>query len=240
MTSTCFTPFKLPRVRVTNLTSCGVPATGDCAYVVTDGIISVEMTKEYEDREEFFVKNGDGVFCVKETNPPILKWINLVLTFCNVDPELVNILTQEPIYLDDSASPVGIGYSTQEGSASLSNFAFEGWTRISGLSTPCTGGTEYGYVIFPWVIEGTIGDMTLENGVANFVVNARTRSGSLWGTGPFFVDYSDTPAGSTTNQAMNTPIGSTQHHRMFLTRKPPPTASCGCQALESLTPVGPA
>jgi len=81
--------------------------------------------------------------------------------------------------------------------------------------------------------------MTLENGVANFVVNARTRSGSGWGTGPFFVDYSDTPAGSTTNQAMNTPIGSTQHHRMFLTRKPPPTAACGCQALDSLTPVGP-
>jgi hypothetical protein len=152
MTSVCYTPWKIPRVRTTLLDSCGTPVTGSCSTVVSDGIISIEMTKEYEDREEFFVKNGDGVFCVKETNPPILKWINLVLTFCNVDPELVNILSGEPIYYDDASSPNAIGYSTQEGSVTAVNFAFEGWTRISGLTTPCTGGAEYGYVIFPWVV----------------------------------------------------------------------------------------
>jgi hypothetical protein len=236
MTSVCYTPWKIPRVRTTLLDSCGTPVTGSCSTVVSDGIISIEMTKEYEDREEFFVKNGDGVFCVKETNPPILKWINLVLTFCNVDPELVNILSGEPIYYDDASSPNAIGYSTQEGSVTAVNFAFEGWTRISGLTTPCTGGAEYGYVIFPWVVEGTIGDMTFENGAASFVLNARTRSGSNWGTGPYFVDYSDNPAGSTTEIALLTPIGSTQHHRMFITRLAPPDASCGCTALDDLTP----
>jgi hypothetical protein len=204
--------------------------------VVSDGIISIEMTKEYEDREEFFVKNGDGQFCVKETNPPILKWINLVITMCNVDPELVNIFSAEPLVLDDAELPRATGWSTQEGSVAESFFALEGWTRVSGLTTPCTGGAEYGYVIFPFVIEGTIGDMTLENGVANFVLNARTRSGSNWGTGPYFVDYSDTPAGSTTQIPLLTPIGSTQHHRMFLTRLAPPTASCGCATLSDLTP----
>jgi hypothetical protein len=194
------------------------------------------MTKEYEDREEFFVKNGDGVFCVKETNPPVLKWINLVLTFCNVDPELVNIMSAEPLVYDDAASPRATGFNTQEGSAANANFALEGWTRLSGLSTPCTGGVEYGYVLFPWVVEGTIGDMTFENGAVSFVLNGRTKSGSAWGTGPYFVDYSDNPAGSTTNIALLTPITSTQHHRMFITRKPPPTAACGCTALNSLTP----
>jgi hypothetical protein len=204
--------------------------------VVTDGIISVEMTKEYEDREEFFVKNGDGVFCVKETNAPILKWINLVLTFCNVDPQLVNIMTAEPTVSDDAASPNVTGYSTQEGSAANANFALEGWTRLTGLNIPCTGGVEYGYFLWPWIVEGTVGDLTLENGAASFVVNARTRSTSLWGTGPYFVDYSDNPAGSTTNIALLTPIGSLQHMRQFITRKPPPDSACGCTALNSLTP----
>ena len=235
MTSVCYTPFKIPRVRATLLSSCGVPVTG-CSTVVTDGIISVEMTKEYEDREEFFVKNGDGVFCVRETNPPILKWINLVLTFCNVDPELVNIMSAEPLVYDDASSPRATGFSTQEGSAASANFALEGWTRISGSGVSCTGGQEYGYVLFPWIIEGTVGDLTLENGAANFVLNARTKAQSPWGLGPYMVDYSDNPAGSTTQIPLLTPILSTQHHRMFLTRLAPPTAVCGCQTLADLVP----
>src|SRR5688572_24454209 len=134
MASVCYTPWKVPRVRVTQLDECGTPVTG-CSTVVSDGIISVEMTKEYEDREEFFVKNGDGVYCVKETNPPILKWINLVVTFCNVDPELVNIMSAEPLVYDDAASPRATGYSTEEGSAANAFFALETWTRLAGLST---------------------------------------------------------------------------------------------------------
>lgn len=235
MTSTCFTPFKIPKVRVTQLNSCGQVVTG-CSTVVSDGIISVALTKEYEARQEFFVKNGNGDFCVKETNPPILKWINLVLTFCNVDPELINIMSAEPTYLNDAVSPSAIGYSTQEGTASSANFALEGWTRITNSSVPCTGNTPFGYMIFPWVVEGTVGDVTYENGAANFVLNARTRSGSLWGTGPYNVSYSDNPVGSTTPKALFTPITSTQHSRMFITRFAPPAATCGCTTLSSLIP----
>jgi len=231
MATMCFTPFKIPRVRVTRLNSCGQVVTGSCSQVVSDGIISVEMTKNYEDREEFFVKNGDGQFCVRETNPPILKWIDLVLTFCNVDPDIVNIVAAEPLYTSDDVAATKIGWSTQEGSAANVNFALEGWTRLSGTSVLCTGGQEYGYFLWPWVVEGTIGDMTLENGVANFTVNARTHANSLWGVGPYNVDYSDNPIGSTTPVPMNTPILSTQHSRMFITRLAPPAAACGCAAV---------
>jgi hypothetical protein len=231
MTSICFTPFKVPRVRVTRLSSCGAVVTGSCSQVVTDGIISIEMTKNYEDREEFFIKNGDGVFCVRETTAPILKWIDLVLTFCNVDPDIVNIMTAQPLYTSDDAAATKIGWSTAENSAANVNFAFEGWSRLSGSGVPCTGGVEYGYTLFPWVVEGTIGDMTLENGVANFVVNARTHGNSLWGVGPYNVDLSDA-AGTLNNPIpMLTPILSTQHHRMFLTRLAPPASACGCAAV---------
>lgn len=238
MTSICYTPFKVPRVRATKVdVNCGIPVTG-CSTVVTDGIISIEMTKEYEDREEFFVKNGDGTFCVRETNPPILKWINLVLTFCNVDPELVNIMTSEPLVLDDAPSPRATGYSTQEGSAAQASFALEGWTRLASVSNgpACTGGVEYGYTLFPWVVEGTVGDLTYENGAANFVVNARTRGGSGWGTGPYMVDLSDATATLNSPIPLLTPITSIQHSRMFLTRLAPPAAACGCTVLADLTP----
>jgi hypothetical protein len=231
MASVCFTPFKIPRIRVTRLNSCGQIVTGSCSQVVTDGIISVEMTKNYEDREEFFVKNGDGQFCVRETNAPILKWIDLVITLCNVDPDIVNIVAAEPLYTSDDAAATKIGWSTTEGSAANVNFALEGWTRLSGTGVLCTGGQEYGYFLWPWVVEGTIGDMTLENGVANFTINARTHGNSLWGVGPYNVDYSDLVPGSTTPVPMNTPILSTQHSRMFITRLAPPAAACGCAAV---------
>jgi hypothetical protein len=236
MASVCFTPFKIPRVRVTKLNSCGTPVTG-CSTVVSDGIITVEMTKEYEDRQEFFVKNGDGVFCVKETVAPILKWINLTLTFCNVDPELVNITTAEPLVMSDAAVPLAIGYSTEEGSAANANFALEGWTRLAGnAGVACSGGVEYGYTLFPWVVEGTVSDITYEAGAANFVITARTKSFSPWGLGPYFVDYSDNPAGSLTPIRLLTPIGSLQHSRMFITRLAPPASACGCTTLSSLIP----
>ncbi len=235
MTTVCYTPFKIPKVRVTQLNSCGAAVTG-CSTVVSDGIISVAMTKEYEARQEFFVKNGNGDFCVRETNAPILKWINLVLTFCNVDPEMYNIMTAEPLYLNNAAAPSSIGYSTEEGTAANANFALEGWTLLANnANQPCTGGLQYGYFLWPWVVEGTVGDLTLENGAASFTVNARTRSNSAWGTGPYFVSFSDNPVGSVTPQLLYTPIGSKQHMRMFTTRKPPPTASCGCTQLTTLS-----
>lgn len=236
MSSYCYTPFKIPKVRVTQLSSCGVPVTG-CSTVVSDGIISVAMTKEYEARQEFFVKNGNGDFCVRETNPPILKWINLTLHFCNVDPEMYNILTADPVVLNDATSPVAVGYSVQEGSAANVNFALEGWTRLANNGgVPCTGGVEYGYFLWPWIVEGTLGDLTLENGAASFTLTSRTRAGSGWGTGPYIVNYSENPPGSTTRLPLLTPIGSTQHMRTFMTRFPPPTASCGCQQLSTLIP----
>lgn len=226
MTAVCFTPFKVPRVRITKLNSCGQVVTGSCSQVVSDGIISIAMTKNYEAREEFFIKNGDGKFCVRETTPPILKWIDLVLTFCNVDPDILNIATGNALYTDENS--VKIGWSTGENAAFTSYFALEGWTRLSGTGVACTGGTPYGYTLFPRIIEGTIGDMTLEDGVANFVINARTAGDSLWGVGPYNVSNN---AVTGLPQAMNTPILSDQHHRMFITNLAPPASACGCASV---------
>lgn len=232
MTAVCYTPWKVPRVRITKLDSCGRAVTG-CSTVVTDGIISIAMTKEYEDRQEFFVKNGNGDFCVRQTNPPILKWLNLVLTFCNVDPEALNIMTAEPLVLDDSAATKATGFSTTEGAAANANFAFEAWTLLTG-SLACSGGNEYGYTLFPWVVEGTVGDITWQNDTVSFVYNARTSSNSLWGYGPYNVDLSDNAGSLNTPIRLLTPILSTQHHRQFLTRLAPPASVCGCQQLSSL------
>lgn len=231
MATICATPFKVPALRATRLDECGVPVEGDCSTVVTNGTITVEIAREYEDREDFFKKNGDGVFCVTETDPPLLKWINLTLTFCNVDPYLVNLIAGEEVLLDDATPPNVIGFRASENAAANVNVAIEVWTRTTGGACG-EGETRYGYLLFPWVIEGTISDLTLENGAADFVLTARTTSGSPWGVGPYTVVESAAVATLGDPMPLFDPVAPADHELWLWTTLAPPTNfECGCQPL---------
>lgn len=233
MSNNCFQQFKLPRIRATLLDACGAPVDNGCSFVVTDGIVSIAETAEYRDREEFFPENGNGDFCMEETTPPLLKWLNLVITFCGVDPQLVNILTASPIILDndDTSSPNQIGYGVDQGNVANSNFALEGWTRLGGSSN-CSGGVlQYGYVLYPWIKEATIGDVTYQNDTAQFVVNARAARFSTWGTGPYNVALSEATATINQPVPLFSAIPATRFKQTMTTRLAPPPAVCGCQDL---------
>lgn len=233
MATRCFTPFKVPAARVTALDSCGQVSTAECSYVATDGIISIAQTGNYEDRVEFFVKNGDGVFCVQRTDPPILKWLDITYTFCNVDPDLVYFMTGQALVMSDADTPEAIGNTWETNNASLVNFAFEGWTRVAAQAD-CEQGELFGYVIFPWNVEGTMQDVTFENQAANFVVMARTAVGSAWGVGPYSVIRSEAALTLNDPLPLLTSISAQTHRRMFTTYMPPPLTGCGCQ---DATPV---
>jgi hypothetical protein len=230
MATICATPFKVPRLRATRLDECGVVVEGECSTVVTDGTITVEIAREYEDREDFFKKNGDGVFCVKETDPPILKWINLTMTMCDVDPRLVEFVAGEDVLEDDAVPPNIIGFRNSEGSSALVNVAIEVWTRTTGGACG-PNETRYGYLLFPWVIEGTVGDLTLENGAADFILTARTRSGSPWGVGPYTVQESAAVATLGDPLPFYQVVNDIDHEEWIWTTLEPPVASCGCIAL---------
>ena len=230
MATVCATPFKVPRLRATRLDECGNVVEGDCSTVVTDGTITVEIAREYEDREDFFKKNGDGVFCVKETDPPILKWINLTMTFCNVDPYLVNLIAGEAVLMDDATPPNVIGFRNTEGASADVNVAIEVWTRTTGQCLP-DGSVRYGYLLFPWMIEGTISDLTIENGAADFILTARTQSGSPWGVGPYTVQQSAAVATLGDPLPFYQVVGPLDHEEWVWTTLAPPTPACGCIAL---------
>lgn len=231
MATICATPFKVPRIRVTELDECGTPVEGDCSTVVSDGIMTVEISREYEDREDFYKKNADGVFCVKVTEPPILKWINLTVTMCNVNPQMVRILAGETLLEDDATPPNIIGFTSTESASSLANAAFEMWTRTTGSSNCGVGVTRYGYVLLPWVIEGTVGDLTFENGTADFVYTGRTQAGGDWGVGPYNVVQSAAVATLGDPLPLFDPVTDEDHEIWLWTTLAPPTASCDCIAL---------
>lgn len=231
MATICATPFKVPKVRATRLDECGAVVEGECSTVVSDGVITIEIAREYEDRQEFFVKNADGVFCVKETDSPVLKWINLTATMCNVDPYMVNILAGEEVLEDDAEVPNVIGFRTTEGASALVNAGFEIWTRTAGTTNCGENQTRYGYMLLPWLVEGTTGDVTLENGNATFVYTARTKSGGDWGVGPYNVVESAAVATLGDPMPLFDPVGPLDHELWLWTTLAPPVAQCGCIAL---------
>lgn len=231
MATICATPFKVPAIRVTQLDECGNVVEGECSTVVSNGVITVEIAREYEDREDFFKKNADGTFCVTETDPPILKWINLTLTFCNVDPELVRLLAGEEVLEDDATPPNIIGFRNTQGASATVNAAVEVWTRTAGANNCGPEGPRFGYLLFPWGIEGTISDLTLENGAADFILTLRTQQGSPWGVGPYTVVESAAVATLGDPMPLFDPVGPLDHELWLWTTLEPPVASCGCIAL---------
>lgn len=237
MASICFSTIRLPVVRVTAENACGLPLTGAGTTVTSSGLISVAMAPNMQDRQDYFTTNADNQVCISDTAPPILKWIDLTITFCNVDPMLLSLISGEPLVLNDAASPVAIGWDTSVGSVNTVNFGFEGWTRIGGATQACAadGKPQYGYFLLPWVTQGVIGDVTFENGATSFTVTARTQAGGLWGFGPYNVILSSAVSTLGIPLPLLTAVGPNLHRRLFVTELPPPPAVCGGGAL----PTGP-
>jgi hypothetical protein len=235
-TNETFIQYKLTKVRLTKLNRCGARVDDGCSSFVDNCIVSIEETGEYKDREEWFFENGDGDFCATQTTPPKLKWLNLTLTFNDVNPGIIPFLTGDTVILNDAATPQQIGYGRDYGAASLSNFALEGWTRIASMcddpdACPDDGAEWYGYTLYAWVKEGTMGDVTYQNDLANFVVEAIAVRNSPWGVGPYNVIKSSAAATLGVPMPLLSSYSTLRFKEVFLTQLPPPFTQCDCTDL---------
>jgi hypothetical protein len=227
MATYCLKPIRGKVIRVTKLDACGAPVHGPKASVTSDGFISVEAKMNIEAPTEYKVKGANDVFIVNDRGRPLLKWIDLTLNMQAVDPELYTLITGSPLVMNDAATPEAVGFRVREGV--FASVAIEVWTDLSGQ--PCTGGaTNYGYVLFPYVVDGIVGDYTIENQAISFpITQARTHNNSLWGVGPYNVDNKiSAPAGPS---PLLTAITATDHMDMHLTTLAPPAAVCGAVTL---------
>lgn len=229
MSSVCMKPVGGTRMRLTKVDSCGTPVTGvgSCS-IVSKGFVSVARTAQFADPDEFLVKNAGGEICLNERSAPTFQWYNFEITFCEVDPEIVNLLTGSPLVLDDAATPQAVGWRTREGANVNANVALEVWTRMGGQN--CSGGTtQYGYYVAPFIVEGYVGDLTFENGPASFVVTgARSKGAAGWGTGQYsVVNKLTAPLGPS---KLLTAMTAADHDHFQMTTLAPPAvpATCGC------------
>lgn len=183
------------RLRATRVDRCGMPLAGPKAQLVTKGFISVKYTQEMKDAEDYEQTNADGDNCVVDRSAPQIKWANVEAQLCDVDVELLSMLTGLPQVLDYANKPAGFRINdtvqVDEGAA------LELWSGTAGddcdeptddaILKAETFVAEYGYWLAPAVVEGTIGDIEIGASVATFTITGRAVSAPRWGRGPYNV-----------------------------------------------------
>lgn len=237
MANTCAGLARGRAMRLTRLDACGVPIEGPDSTIVTGGFVQVVTTPVYQDAEEIQVPNANGQLCIDDQADPALRWLTTAITLCQINPVAINILTGDPIVFND-ATPTAdsVGFRIDSAVTGTANFALELWSGVPSQACGVGGSEQFGYWLYPFVVQAQFGEWTLGNAGLTLDITARTSGGSGWGTGP----YSDVRRDAATDalEPLLTPITETQHMHFELTSAPVPAASCDPTALPVPEPEG--
>jgi hypothetical protein len=186
MATECFRALQGIAMRVTRLDACGTPVIGAKSTVVSESFVTFGAAAEIEDPDEFTVKTANGRLCLSETGCPTLKRMNISFEVCRADPEMFEIAGGTTLVLD--AEDNAVGYRVNSELGDCPRFALEIWSRVPIDDCASEGGSQqWVYFLFPFVTNGRLGDVTIENGPVTFVLTAESQPNPNWGAGPYNV-----------------------------------------------------
>lgn len=211
--------YKSKRMRATLLDNAGRPIYGPESVVVTSGQISTTFTPNVEEGESISQPNGNGDTCLNVPGTPTFTGFAVESTFCKVEFALFELLTGNPVVLNDDGTIVGIDEGTDIDLSNV-NFALELWTGAQVDSAPRDGAEgAWGYILAPFLSGGTLGDITIENAAITFTVTGmQTKNGAAWGSGPYNVDLVGGVAAP-----LFKPLTSRKHRRIITVEIAPPS-----------------
>lgn len=220
-------------MRITKLDECGAPVEGATSTLVTKSFVSVTITPNYLDAEEISQADANGDLCIDDRSDPALRWLDLSIVVCTEDPTMINLITGDPLVLDDAVAPNTVGFRIDADLSGSASFALELWSGITGQACNAAGFPAYGYWLFPWVKDAQWGEWVIENGALTFTWEARAVMDSAWGVGPYNIRRDATvPA---TLEPLLTAITDSDLVHFEVSTAPLPTPACGAVALD-LTP----
>lgn len=216
-------------MRVTLLDECGSIVEGPASTLVTDGFVSVTTTPNYLDAEEITQANANGDLCIDDRSDPALRWLDLSIIVCITDPSMINLITGDPLVVNDAVAPDTVGFRINGALTGTANFALEIWEGITGQACTVGGFPSYGYWLYPWVKDAQWGEWVHQNGALTLTFTARAVAGSQWGVGPYDIRRDAvTPA---TLEPLLTAIDDEDFVHYEISSAPLPTAACGAVAL---------
>lgn len=219
-------------IRVTRLDGCGNPDPGQSAVVVSKRISSVTIDEVTEEGTSIRERNfGDEMCIVDDAFTDVLGY-TADIALCGVDPELINLLTGQPVVTNADGDIVGFDATSSVDLDSF-GFAIEVWTRLAGSACDSSGNRKWGYTVFPYLKGGRLGGFSFENAAVQFTISgAQTREGNGWGAGPFDVDRDAAGDPSPLNSA----LGANTHYRNIMVTLDPPAPTTEASELVAPTP----
>jgi len=211
-------------MRIVQLDVCGNPVTGASSHVIVAAFSQVAMAPQYEDGTEFFEKTADGLICVNQKDPPILKRMALTVDLCSVDPDMTPyVLSARELVTSGPVS--GYGFGLSEG-PSTAHYSMEVWQRVAGAGACSAGGIQqYIYNAWPHCYNTQVGSYNISNDKSTMQFICDTAAaGPLWLDGPG-TGTSYLPATGTTSAL------TTEHWLWNITTTTPPVPSCGSALL---------
>ncbi len=208
-------------MRATRLDGCGEPVLGPDSTIVSEGYVSIALTSNTETGEAITVTTASGKPFIADTPTPKFVNYGVVINFAGVNPELVTMLTGQPVVRNADGEITGFRVNSKI-DVDLIGFALEFWTGVAVAA--CEGGAsaQYGYGLLPFIKGGVLGDFSIENAAISFSVSgATTRDGAGWGVGPYDVTLDENGV----EGPLLEPIDADGDHlHMDLTAVPPPDA----------------
>ena len=94
-------------MRATRLNGCGNPVLGPDSVVTSEGFVSITLTPNVETGEAITVTNANGKTCISD--PAVPRFVNygVAITFCGVNPQLIHLMTNQPMVLGGDGTPKG-------------------------------------------------------------------------------------------------------------------------------------
>lgn len=223
MATRCFQSIQGLCLRATKLDQCCQPPSSGTpdSYVVSDSFITLSLTAELEEPDEFTVKLANGKLCINEIGCATLKRYTVEVSLCNADPALFNIISGVNQVLDFAGDIVG--YEIDEDLGACGKFSLEFWTRVPQDQCVSDGVPQYVYWLLPCLQNGRVGDVTIENGPLEFSFTADAIPSSVWGQGPYPVVPQ--AAGDTAGGPLLAGIGCKTALHTQLTIVPPPCSA---------------
>lgn len=217
--SVCLGSAKVCALRVARLADDCTALPGATNGAVSTAIVQLQATPEYDTGQEFIQKNGCGDICISLRDLDKLKRITLAMTLCTRDLELIEILTGASL-ITISGEVSGLS-RRGVGADDPARVSLELWTRAVDTAGACSSTNNRWW---RWVYPSstfTLGQTTLENGIATVQLAGFSEPNPVWGNGP----WNDWPADSF-------PDPESPEH-FVLDSDGPPTAVCGYTTVPS-------